>query len=75
MKKIKKLKINQISNPLPTGNGFLILRVTDKKKTKQEFNIDEELNKLIEIETDRQLNQYSTNFFNKIKKNIFINEL
>ena len=75
MKKIKKLKINQISNPLPTGNGFLILRVTDKKKTKQEFNIDEELNKLIEIETDRQLNQYSTNFFNKIKKNIFIDEL
>ena len=75
MEKIKKLKINQLSNPLPTGNGFLILRVTDKKKTKQEFNIDEELNKLIEIETDRQLNQYSTNFFNKIKKNIFINEL
>ena len=60
---------------MPTGNGFLIIKISKKKKIEKVVNFDKELKRSIEIETDRQLNQYSTNFFNKIKKNIFINEL
>lgn len=72
---IERLNKNELSKPLQTGNGFLIIKLVDKKKIKEKIDLDKELDKLIEIETDRQLNQYSTNFFNKLKKNIFINEL
>ena len=37
--------------------------------------VDKELEIVIQKETDRQLNQFSANYFNKIKKNIYINEL
>ena len=35
----------------------------------------EEFEKLVRKETDRQLNNFSTIFFNKVKKNIVIDEL
>ena len=42
------------------------------EKTYDEKN---ELNELIKIKTNKQLNQQSIIYFNKIKKNITINEL
>ena len=75
LKNVKNLKIGEISKPIAVGNGFLLIKLVDKKKSKNEIDIDKELKILMEKETDRQLTQYSTNFFNKIKQNIFINEL
>ena len=34
-----------------------------------------EIEKIIIIEKDRQLNQYSVMYFNRIKNNLFINDL
>ena len=39
------------------------------------MDIDKEMKKLIIIEKDRQLNQYSVTYFNRIKNNLFINDL
>ena len=57
------------------GNSYLIIKLDNKRKIKSEINLDEETEILIQKETDRQLNQYSINLFNKLKKNIFIYEL
>ena len=75
LKKIKKLKINEFTEPLIVGNGYLILEVSDMRKVKDKIDVDKELKILVEKEIDRQLNQYSTIYFNKIKKNVLINEI
>ena len=72
---IKNLKINDFSKPIVVPGGFLILQINDIKKTKIEVNIENELKKLINFEKNNQLNQYSKIYFNKIKKNLEINEL
>ena len=48
--------------------------IDDIKFTKIKIDKDEELKKLIEFETNRQLNQFSKIFFNKSKINYIINE-
>ena len=58
-----------------TCAGYLILNLEKKRIIQTKINVDLELKNLIEKETDRQLNQYSTILFNKLKKNTFINEL
>ena len=57
------------------GNGYLILQLNNIRKVEEKIDIDKELETLVEKEIDRQLNQYSTIYFNKIKKNILINEI
>ena len=72
---LDKIEIGGLTNYIPVGNSYLIIKLDDKRKIKSEINLDEETEILIQKETDRQLNQYSINFFNKLKKNIFIYEL
>ena len=72
--KIEKLDIGEISKPIIIPNGILILRIKNSKKTKIETNFDLELKKAINFEKSRQLDQFSKIYFNKIKKNLEINE-
>lgn len=72
---LSKLKINDITKPIITQNGFLLIKIDDLKYNKKKYNIDDELENLINIKTNQQLNQFSINYFNKIKKDISINEL
>ena len=75
IEKIRNLKKNQISELIFTPNGYIILKIDDIKFSETKFDKKKELNKLISIETNKQLNQYSNILFNKAKKNININEL
>ena len=72
---LDKIEIGDLTNYIPAGNNYLIIKLDNKRKIKSKINLDEEIEILIKKETDRQLNQYSINFFNKLKKNIFIYEL
>ena len=54
--------------------GFLILKINDIKEEKIEVNFNDELKKLISFERNRQLNQFSQIYYQKIKKNALINE-
>ena len=74
-KAIKNLEINDFTNPIVVPGGFLILQINDIKNTKIEVNVENELKKLVNFEKNNQLNQYSKIYFNKIKKNLEINEL
>ncbi len=77
LNQINELKKNDYTNPIVIPGGFLILKVEDKKISKEENNIDieKELNFIIRQKTNQQLNQFSNIYFNKIKKNILINDL
>ena len=55
--------------------GALILKLEDTKEEKNDVNINKKLNELVKYLTNEQLNQFSNIYFNKIKKNIRINEL
>ena len=71
---IKNIKIGDLSFPIKYPNGYLILKVNDKKEMKQVINIDEELKEIINFERNKQLNQFSLLFFKKLKQNSIINE-
>ena len=76
--KIKKallgLNLKEYSSPINLSGGFLILQISDIKITKEEIDTEKELKKAINIETNRQLNQFSNVYFNKAKKEISIHE-
>ena len=72
---IENLEINQFTKPIIVSGGFLILQINDIKNTRIEIDEDKEFKKLINYEKNNQLNQYSTIYFNKIKKDLVISEL
>ncbi len=74
LKAITKLTINDITDPISVPGGFLILKLDDKKLIKNDFNLEKELEKVIKIKTNQQLIQFSNIYFNKVKKEILVNE-
>ena len=72
---IKEIKINNYTNPIVIQGGFLILKIEDIREVDSYFDLNSETNKIIKEKTNEQLNQLSNIYFNKIKKNIIINEL
>ena len=73
-KNINNLKIGELSKPIILSNGVLLLKVTDIKISKVSINVETEVKRAINYERDRQLNQYSKIYYNKIKKNLEFNE-
>jgi len=74
LNELYKIKKGQITNIIKIGNNFLILKIEDMKTKKIKINKDYKLKEMIEFERNRQLNQYSNIYFNKIKINYSINE-
>ena len=64
----------KITNPIKTNDGFLILKINERRTIKEEINLEQELKKLISLETEKELNKIGYIYFNKIKKRIFISE-
>ena len=71
---LNKLSIGQFTQPIKIASGFLIIYLNDIKKEEQIFNFDEELNKMIISEKNRQLNEFSIIHFKKIKQQLLVNE-
>ena len=69
------LQKGDISKPIFTSNGYLILKIDEIEYIKKNYDEEKELNELIKLKTNQQLNQQSIIYFNKIKKNTNINEL
>ena len=69
-KNINSLQIGEITRPIILPNGILILKLINTKNIKTTIDIENELKKAINYERNRQLNQYSKIYFNKIKKNL-----
>ncbi len=71
---LTKLEKNQITNPIFSPNGYIILKIDDIKFTKKNYDKKKILENLIKSRTNQQLNQFSNMYFNKIKKDTNINE-
>ena len=72
-KNINTLQIGETTKPIILSNGILILKLVNTKKIETIIDIETELNKAINYERNRQLNQYSKIYYNKIKKNLDFN--
>ena len=74
-KELKNLKIGEHTKPILVPGGFLILKLLDLRKISKEFDLDKEVKRIVRKKTNQQLDRFSTIYFNKIKKDIIINEL
>ena len=72
---LKLISIGKYTEPIQVNNAFLILKINDIRKIEKNINFEKEFEKLLMIEKNRQLNNFSIIHFNKIKKNINISEI
>ena len=70
---INSLEVGGITKPIILSNGILILKLINTKNLDTTVDIENELKKVINYERNRQLNQYSKIYYNKIKKNLDFN--
>ena len=71
---LENLKVNSYSNPIKIDNNYLILKINDIKEITVKVDKQKELDKMIMIETSKQLDKFSNIFYNKIKLNSVIRE-
>ena len=71
---LKDINIDQFTKPIQIPGGFLILYVQNIKKIKSNLDINKETENIVKLKTNKQLDQFSNIYFNKIKKNFIINE-
>ena len=73
IKNIEKMEGN-LTQPIILPNSILMLKINEIKKSTLKIDYDIELKKAIDYERNKQLNQYSIIYFNRIKKNLEFNE-
>ena len=69
---VKNLKIGEYSKPIMKNNGYMFLKINDKRQKKAKINKDIVLKNLMNEEKDRILNQFSLIYFNQLKNNSVI---
>ena len=72
---LSKLKENDLTNVMKIGNNYLLLKINKIRVNKVKINVEEELKKLINVERNKQLSQFSRIFFSKSKMNYSIDEI
>ena len=74
LKNINNLNEGDYSKAFNIGNNYMILKVDQIKLNKVIIDKEKELNKLIKLETNKQLNQFSRVYFEKSKMNYSLYE-
>jgi len=72
---LSTLTVGNHTKPIQLGNKFLILNLNEIKNEKIKIDKEEELNKMILYEKNRQLEQFSKIYYDKVKLNTIIDEL
>ena len=71
---IRKLEIGEISKPIKVANGYLILKINNKKQKIIEIDKKKLLEEAIIFESNKQYSKFSIIYYNKIKLNSIISE-
>ena len=71
---ISNTKIGEITEPIQTSNGYLFLKLNDKREIKEKIDLENELKQQVEFEKNRQLNQFSLIYYKKLEKNTSVYE-
>ena len=74
LKEIENLNIDKLTKPIQTSSGYLIIKLNNTREKEKELDFERTFKQMITEEKNRQLNQFSLIYFNKIKQNIFIGE-
>ena len=74
LKEIKSINVNELTKPIQATNGYLILKLNNKRQKEVKINFEKTLKQMINKEKNRQLNQFSLIYYNKTKQSIFISE-
>ena len=69
---IKNLKINEVSKPIITSGGIILLMIKEKKNVSIEVNKDEELKRLILFEKNRLFNEYSIIYYKELENKAYV---
>ena len=72
---LKDLEAGSVTKPILLPGGYLILKINDIREVEKEIDLKKEFEKIKREKINEQLNQMSNLYFNKIKKDIIINEL
>ena len=73
--KIRLLNVGKFTDPIIIPGGFLILKLENIKEVQNTYDIENKLDELIRYTTNQQLNQLSNIYYDKVKKEVTINEL
>ena len=73
-KGLKEINVGDFSKPIITSGGFLILKLNDIKIENVEIDEQNQLEKMIEFERNRQLTRFSTLYYKRIYNSAEINE-
>ena len=71
---LKKINENEYTDVIQVGNNYIILKVEKIRVNEIKIDKQKEIDKLVQFETNKQLNQFSRIFFDKAKINYSINE-
>ncbi len=74
VKEIKNLKKGENTTPIKLASGFLILKVNDIEMSEVKVDQKKIVDSRINNELNKQLDQFSTLYYNKVKSKIKINE-
>ena len=74
LNEINKLQVGEFTKPISIRGGLIILKLDEKADKKISLDFDSEFKKLIEHEKNKQLNQFSAIYFNKLKFNTEIEQ-
>ena len=74
LEKLSSLNEGEFTDPIKINNNYLILKIVKIRLNQIEIDKEKELQKLIQIETNKQLNRFSRIYFDKTKKNFVIND-
>ena len=72
--KITKTTVGNFTDPIVIPGGFLVLRINQIRDKNIEIDLKKEIEQTVNEIKKSQLNQYSNIYFNKVKKDILINE-
>ena len=71
---ITKITAGNFTEPIVIPGGFLILKINEIRDVNIEIDIKKEIEQTVNEIKNNQLNQYSSIYFNKVKKDILIYE-
>jgi len=71
---LSKINVGEYTNPINIPGGIIIIKINEKKINELEIDFDHELNKMIMFEKNKQLSQFSSIYYKKIKNNSEIYE-
>ena len=74
LNEIEKTNVGELTNPITTAGGFILLKINEKKNQLVEIDEEKEFKKAVNFETNRQLTMYSTLQYKRAYNKAFINE-